>query len=295
MMRKSAAMVILLLIVCSSLLSAETRSVPVDFFILLDVSLSMEGAPIREAREFTAQNVIGALVEPGDWVCLVKFWGEHEVVWQEAIGSQTDKARLIRSLATVQADGRFTDIGLALDLIDTILLERGQPERPKYVLLITDEIQEARPGTPYYAEDHVLRHHMLDYVRRIDRGLYRVITVGHPQRQAIEDSARYLYDLLSNPPSRPVSLLPGAPTGTTLTGVIDPLTGQPTIAAYGETETATSAETASGMARKPASLAILLFILLPLLLLVLIVWLVLRLRKNRPVAKRKTKEESSEL
>lgn len=273
------------LILCLSILGlgAETRIVNVDFYILLDVSLSMEGEPIKDAREFTASNIIGDLIEPDDWLCLITFWGDSRVIWQEYIKSASDKVQLIRQLSTIQADGRFTDIGRALDQVSAILDARADTDRPKYILLITDEIQEAVPGTPYYAEDNVLRHHMLDYVRRIDRGLYRVITVGHPQRASIEESARQLYELLANPPSRPSLPLPGAPPGQTEPGNSNPLVQQAqelqaasTVSSVPDEAMPTVAGTTEG-SRK--FLLIGLPLLAGLLMLVLIAGLVLR-RKN---------------
>ncbi|MCK7503698.1 MAG: hypothetical protein MZV70_05995 [Desulfobacterales bacterium] len=40
-------------------------------------------------------------------------------------------------------DGRYTDIGRALDFLDPVLSELDAPERLKYILLLTDERQEA--------------------------------------------------------------------------------------------------------------------------------------------------------
>ncbi|MBU0936665.1 MAG: VWA domain-containing protein [Spirochaetes bacterium] len=267
------AALILILLTSGLSLQAENRAVSVDFFILLDVSLSMEGAPIRDARDFTAQNIIGALVQPQDWLCLIKFWGESEILWQDTIQSQADTYQLIRTLGGISADGRFTDIGTALDFMGKILEERGRPERPKYILLITDEIQEAPVGSRYYAPDNKLNHTMLDYVHRIDRGLYKVITIGYPKQDEIEESARTLYELLSNPPLRPAVVLPGAPPGTTVITNENPLSA---VSESGKTEDNT-AGAATGTAGSPDTedtkqgASMLLLILLPALFLAVLV------------------------
>lgn len=283
------AALILILLTSGLSLQAENRAVSVDFFILLDVSLSMDGAPIRDARDFTAQNIIGALVQPQDWLCLIQFWGETEILWQDTIQSQADIYQLVRTLAGISADGRFTDIGAALDYMSKILDERGHPERPKYILLITDEIQEASAGSRYYAPDNKLSHIMLDYVHRIDRGLYKVITIGYPKQDEIEESARTLYELLSNPPVRPASVLPGAPPGTTVISEENPLstTLSGETARNSDEDTKTSAEPGTDSTETKQGKSPLLYILLPasflgiaLCILLLVVVPALRRRKR---------------
>jgi len=287
-MRKAATLVGLL--ICSIVAMAETRKINVDFFVLLDVSLSMEGEAIRDARDFTARNIIADLVEPDDWLCLLTFWGDNKIIWQDYIKSQSDKVQLIRQLATIEADGRFTDIGLALDQVSQILEKRGQPERPKYILLITDEIQEARPGTRYYSEEQVLRHHMLDYVRRIDRGLYRVITVGYPYRDSIEESARQLYELLTNPPARPVLPLPGAPPGAPISGNLNPLVQEVPVPAAAGTDSIPAATGENNADNPILNINVFLKLGLPILagliVVIIVVGLLRRRPKQKPVARK---------
>ncbi|OHD18702.1 MAG: hypothetical protein A2Y38_09320 [Spirochaetes bacterium GWB1_59_5] len=171
---------------------------------------------IEAARKYAAGEVIGRLVEPGDWVSIMRFYGKSEVVWQGDVTSQTDIATMVRSLNELKADGRYTDIGSALDSMDASLLERGRPERPKYILLLTDERQEAPKDSPYYSSTYTPHHRLLEYIKRVDMGAFRVITIGYGLSARIEVEARTLMTTLSEPPARPQEPMAGAAGSTTV-------------------------------------------------------------------------------
>lgn len=192
-----------------SLIHADERAGSIDFFLLMDSSLSMADA-MADARRYAASEVVGRLTVPGDYVSVLEFFGSTKPVWAGDISAESDKAALVRSLNGLKADGRFTDIGAALDRLDALILERGHPERPKYILLITDERQEAPAGSPYYSPDYTIRHPLLTYVRRLDMGSFRVITIGYGLDARIEGEARSLMTVLTEPPSRPETRLPGS-------------------------------------------------------------------------------------
>ena len=212
------AILVFLLAVSLAGMHAETRSAQIDFVILIDTSLSMADA-MRDARQYAAGEVVGRLVETGDWVSIIRFYGSSEIVWRGDVASEADTAAMVRSLNALEADGRFTDIGAALDSMDALILERGHPERPKYILLITDERQEAPKGSEYYSADYSIHHPLLEYIKRLDMGSFRVITIGYGLAARIEGEARSLMTTLSEPPSRLPNPLAGdqsgmAPTGT---------------------------------------------------------------------------------
>ncbi len=206
---KKNILLVLLLTFSIVFVYAESSSVNIDFVIFIDTSLSMVDA-ISEARQFVAGEIVGRLAVPGDWLSIYKFYGKSELLWEGYINGEADVAGLVRKLNTVNADGKFTDIGSALDIMEELLEKRGLPDRPKYILLVTDERQEAPIDSRYYSATYTIEHPMLEYIKRVDMGLYRVITIGYGLSAKVELETRSLLTTLSEAPSRTEQLLPGA-------------------------------------------------------------------------------------
>jgi hypothetical protein len=61
---------------------------------------------------------------------LMAVYGKVERLASVSIGSEADKAAAIRSIRSIKANGRFTDLGAALDAAKRDMDELGQPERP---------------------------------------------------------------------------------------------------------------------------------------------------------------------
>jgi hypothetical protein len=179
----------------------ELRPGSLDVILLLDKSLSM--APyFDEVKKYAAGNVLGEILIPGDRTIVETVYGKVDRLLTATISSEEDKAKVIRTLAAVKANGRFTDLGAALDAAKRDLVELGQPERPKYVLLITDERQEAPPGSPYQATDYKLKHPSLAYIKRVDLGKFRAITVGLQVAAKVDAATPGIMQLLMDPPVR---------------------------------------------------------------------------------------------
>jgi hypothetical protein len=100
-----------------------------------------------------------------------------------------------------------------LDYLDPVLAELDAAERLKYILLLTDERQEAPPDSPYGSKDHSVTHPYLTYVNRRDFGTFRAITVGVGLDDRVSSTAESLASFLRNPPERSDNPLPGAPEG----------------------------------------------------------------------------------
>jgi hypothetical protein len=170
-----------------------------DVILLLDKSLSMESY-FNKAKEYAAGQVIGPILIPGDRLIVELVYGKVERLIRIDITSEADKAKVIRAIREVKADGRFTDLGKGLDAAQRDLEELGQPERPKYVLMITDERQEAPPGSPYQSSDYKLRHPSLEYVKKLDLGEFRAITIGLQVRDKVSQTAPEVMKLLLEAP-----------------------------------------------------------------------------------------------
>ncbi|MDA8424809.1 MAG: VWA domain-containing protein [Treponema sp.] len=192
--------------------SSEKRSKGLDVVILLDKSLSM--APFfAQVKAYVAGDVLEPILIPGDRLILETFYGKVDRLYDGTIATEADKATAIRTLRAVKADGRFTDIGAALDAAQRDLAELGRPDRPKYVLLVTDERQEAPKGSPYAAKDYRLNHPALQYVKRVDLGKFRAITVGFGVGAKVDAAAPEVMKLLTEAPTNRTADSAGGSSG----------------------------------------------------------------------------------
>ncbi len=271
---------------------AEKRSKGLDVILLLDKSLSM--APFfDQVKAYAAGNVLEPILLPGDRLILETFYGKVERLYDGTIRSEADKAAAIRTLRSVRADGHYTDIGAALDAAQRDLAELGQPDRPKYVLLITDERQEAPAGSPYASKNHKLDHPALEYVKRVDLGKFRAITVGFGVGAKVDAATPQVMSLLTEPPSNEVPGPsaaggggPGTNGGTAAAGSVQSVSGT----AAGGTTNRPGGETAAG--RRAAEEISPLFVWAGLLVLVLalagISHILLRSRRAKDKGKQET-------
>jgi hypothetical protein len=177
--------------------------------LLIDKSLSMASC-IEEAKAYAAAKVIEPILVPGDRLIIEAVYGKVDRLLSMSIASEQDKATAIRSIRSLKADGRFTDLGAGLDAAKKDLDELGQPERPKYVLLISDERQEAPMGSPYVATDYKLKHPSLEYVKRVDLGQFHAITIGFQVGAKVEIAAPAMMELLKEAPVREGAAIGGA-------------------------------------------------------------------------------------
>lgn len=182
----------------------EERGGDLDVVLLIDKSLSMASC-IDEVRSYAAGKILSPILVPGDRLIIEAVYGKTERLFTSTIASEEDKAKAIRSIRSVKADGRFTDLGTALDVAKRDLDELGKPERPKYVLLLTDERQEAPKGSPYQAKDYKLKHPSLQYIKRVDLGKFRAITVGLQVGDKVQAAAPAVMSLLQDPPVRDIA------------------------------------------------------------------------------------------
>lgn len=254
---KKICSLILAILLASSLPAVAEEGPQVDFVLLIDTSLSMASA-MEDLKKFVATNIVGRFVQQSDWVAVIAFYGKSTLIWEGDIRTEADKAALVRSLHALEATGRFTDIGAALDEMKQLVIKRNKPEIPKYILLLTDEVQEAPPGSEYISDDFTVSHELLEYVRRVDLGSFQAITIGYGLASRIESDLESLMKTLNDPPDRPERFLPGSSSVQTqnaaslgtppgLQGGIDPAaSGTAGSAAAGSTPSGNPTDTTYG-------------------------------------------------
>lgn len=190
-------------------LFSDTRSQGIDILILLDRSKSMaEGGKLAQTRDWLTSSFIGPLVIPGDSITLISFYGKTKTVWDAPISSENDKKNLIRLIAGLKANGRFTDIGNALDVLKTRLEAFPKNDgRFKYIIMVTDEIQEAPPESRYFSKDGSFSHSFLTYTRKEAHGSWKVVTLGIGLDEKVSKSMQEVLPVLDEMPTGRTSAL----------------------------------------------------------------------------------------
>ncbi len=198
-----------------SLIGADTRTENIDVFILLDKSLSMV-QEISEVREYVSSSLIESLLIPGDRIVVIAFYGRSEVIIDETVQSDAGKEAILSRIDSVHANGRFTDIGNALDSLNQVVQSR-QSDRRRYLLLITDGIQEAPKESKYYTPDGSFNHAFLEHAKTIQMGGWKVQILGIGTETAVREIAEELSGVYSE--------VPEGATATDIAGAVSDFLG----------------------------------------------------------------------
>lgn len=161
---------VLFFMVSLAWLFAGERSIPVDIYILVDTSLSME-EPGRfdSMQKWVTTHLLGQMLIPGDTVTLYQFYGKTERLLSLTVQTEEDRQKILTVTNALRPNGEYTDIGLALDTLKKDLDARGPSDQYTVLLLLTDLKQEAPwssrySGTqdtfesPYLAQARILQH-----------------------------------------------------------------------------------------------------------------------------------------
>jgi hypothetical protein len=195
---------ILLLGLVTALVSADQRTEPMDVIIALDKSLSMEGK-IEAVIAYVNDYLIDKLLIDGDYFLVVAFYGKTETPVAMRINGATDKERAKTAIAKLAADGRFTDIGNALDVLGAEVQKLGDPSRKKYLLLLTDGIQEAPRASKYYSPDGKFTHAFLENTKTIQKKGWKIQILGigtHEEAIALAKDLAAEYSQVSETPTK---------------------------------------------------------------------------------------------
>ncbi len=172
-------------------LTADTREEPVAVFLVLDKSLSME-EEIESVKEYVNNSIIDKFIIVGDFFTLIQFYGEAQTLIQTYIHEENDKEEIKQRILNILADGRFTDIGNALDTLEKNLEDYPDDDRRTYLFLITDGIQEAPPWSEYYSPDGSFNHRFLEHTKTIQKKGWKIQILGIGNETAAEAVAKEL-------------------------------------------------------------------------------------------------------
>jgi Mg-chelatase subunit ChlD len=170
---------------------ADTRKDNIDVVIALDKSLSMEHK-IVAVKEWVNSFIIDQLLIKGDNLVVIAFYGKSDLLISQAIKGDEDKPALKKIISQIRGNGRFTDIGNALDVLKAQIAAHENDGRQKYVLLLTDGIQEAPPSSKYWSKDGSFNHEFLTNTKTILQKGWKVMILGIGTDTAAKDLAREL-------------------------------------------------------------------------------------------------------
>ncbi len=190
-MNRKAIFFILLIFLEIFNLSADERTKNIDVYLVLDKSLSMV-EEIGSVKAYTVTFLVKNLLIPGDTFTLIPFYGKAGVTFSGKITSPSDKIKLEKNIESIKANGHFTDIGNALDVLKKSLSQGASGTRRTYVLLITDGKQEAPPESKYYSPDHTFNHEFLKNVKIIQKKGWKIEILGIGTESAARELARDL-------------------------------------------------------------------------------------------------------
>jgi len=184
---KRTAFACLLFLILSGMAYADNRTENIDLFLVIDKSLSME-SKIGAVKAYVDQSVIQNMLIPGDYICVIDFYGQAHILLSSVIGK--DKAPVIDAVNAIRADGHWTDIGNALDKLRQVIDSGTYPDHRKYFMLITDGVQEAPPTSKYYSSSGSFNHAFLENTKTIQEKGWKIEILGIGTNTAAEDLAK---------------------------------------------------------------------------------------------------------
>ena len=163
-------------------LNAGERTMPVDMIIMIDKSLSMQDpGRFDSLQQWVLDELIGEIIINGDWISIYQFYESPEHLISIEVKGKEDTAKIIKTIREIQPNGRFTDVGKALDKIQEAVNERGENGRYKVLFMLTDLEQDApmtskysgkqkKFSSPYLVESRIIKHDNW-YEITVDMGL----------------------------------------------------------------------------------------------------------------------------
>ncbi len=178
---------------------ADKRIDNIEFYLVFDKSLSMV-EEIDSVKNYVITSILDRIVIDGDYFLLIPFYGTTDNSFNAYIKSKKDIDDLRNIIQLLEADGRFTDIGNALNTLRTNIKSKNEKTR-KYMLLITDGKQEAPLDSPFYTPDGSFNHEFLENTKEIQKQGWKIIVLGIGNETDAEKIAKELsagYTVISN-------------------------------------------------------------------------------------------------
>lgn len=203
---KKRTLILLLFIITTlftlATVSGDERTENIDVFIVLDKSLSMV-EEIESVKEYLSNSLFNTILIPGDRLVIIAFYGKTELLMNQVYNVAENSALIKENIDSIQADGRFTDIGNALDTLQSSVENIAEKDRRRFLLLLTDGKQEAPPESKYYTPDGEFNHEMLKNTKTIQKQGWKIHILGIGTQSAAEELAKELSAGYINVPDIP--------------------------------------------------------------------------------------------
>jgi len=209
MKQSKKAVVFFLLVLFMMTASAGERTIPVDIYVLIDKSLSMDEPGKFESmhtwvRDYLAKQVL----INGDSISIYQFYGRVDPLLKLVINSEEDRQSVISTINSIQPDNPYTNIGLSFYTLKEELDSLEPNNRYKILFMLTDLKHEAPWSSryagvqdtyesPYLAEARIVQHDswyeitldmdIQDHVVKTSEELFSsILETGESPRQGIE-------------------------------------------------------------------------------------------------------------
>ena len=179
---------------------AGERTIPVDIFLMIDKSKSMnEPGKFDSLHKWVRDTLVTEMLIPEDWITVWEFYEEPHELQTLIIKNENDRNTLIKVIDNITPDGTFTDIGSALDAIQVSLNKRGQNNRYKILLLVTDLEQDAPWTSKYRGKQESFKSPYLAEARIIKHDNWYEITLDMDIQDKVVKTTKALYtDIIDN-------------------------------------------------------------------------------------------------
>lgn len=192
----------LVMLFSTQFIFALERTEPVDLYIIIDKSISMdETNSFDSMKDWICNKFLKRCIAMEDFITVFIFYGESKVIYSETIKTPEDIDNLIAVIQEQKADGPFTDIGSVLDNAKK-RLDLTPSSRMRVTLLFTDLIQEASYSSKYagtyydfadkYLSTDRIMYHEGDSTQGI--GSWYEIAVRTASDQSVADLAKKIYN-----------------------------------------------------------------------------------------------------
>jgi len=194
MLKVKSLLFILVFCILSFTVFAGERTVPVDIFLMIDKSKSMnEPGKFDSLHKWVRDTLVTEMLIPEDWITVWEFYEKPHELQTMTVKTEADRTLLIKTVDSIVPDGAFTDIGSALDAIQNSLNKRGKNNRYKILLLVTDLEQDAPWTSKYRGKQESFQSHYLAEARIIKHDNWYEITLDMDIQDRVVKTTKELY------------------------------------------------------------------------------------------------------